>query len=123
MAKKNIAALMNGLMGASKEEHSGESTSTPTDLPSGMAETEDREKMLTKKRYQNVGRPPKGEVRSKNDEIRATFIVSPEIVRKLKFISLVESSLLKDVINTALTGYIDQWENENGTIKLPRKEK
>lgn len=83
--------------------------------------TDEMKENLEAKRRQNVGRPRKGETGSKSEEVRATFIVDPEVVRKLKYISLVESNLLKDVISEALTSYIESWESENGRIRLPKK--
>ena len=76
---------------------------------------------LEAKRRQNVGRPRKDASGYKAEETRATFIVDPELIRKVKFISLVESTLLKDVISDALTTYIEAWESENGKICLPKK--
>jgi len=73
------------------------------------------------RRRRAVGRPRKGEERVKSDEIRATFIVDPEVVRKVKYISLVEGNLLKEVIDEALIAYIASWEAVNGRIPLPRK--
>ena len=78
---------------------------------------------LEAKRRANVGRPKKGEpVKSakKPHEIRATFIVDPDLVRKVKYISLVEGILLKDVISEALNNYVDAWEEKNKKIRLPK---
>lgn len=114
MAKKNIASLMNGLMGepASAQE---------SDFEQESVVTQEMKDNLEKERKKNVGRPPKGKVSVKEEEIRATFIVNPEIIRKLKYISLVESNLLKNVISEALTKYIDEWETDNGKIRLPKR--
>lgn len=78
---------------------------------------------LEAKRRANVGHPKKGEpVKSakKPQEIRATFIVDPDLVRKVKYISLVEGILLKDVISEALNNYVDAWEEKNKKIRLPK---
>ena len=64
------------------------------------AATEQMKSKLEAKRRENVGRPKKGEAAKsakKPQEIRATFIVDPDLVRKVKYISLVEGILLKDV--------------------------
>lgn len=120
MAKKNLASLMNGIMGDSKP--SGPEAPAIGQPESAAAEvTEEMKANLEANRRRNVGRPRKGESGSKTNEIRATFIVDPEIIRKVKYISLVESSLLKDVISEALTSYIEAWESENGKIRLPKK--
>lgn len=73
---------------------------------------------LDAKRRENVGRPKKGETAKsvkKPQEIRATFIVDPDLVRKVKYISLVEGILLKDVISEALNncGCLGGEEQEN----------
>lgn len=67
-----------------------------------------------------VGRPKKGETPVKSDEIRATFIVSPDDVRKLKYISLMQQRLLKEVVGDALAKFIAEWEASNGRIRLPK---
>lgn len=117
MAKKNLASLMNGIMGKSKptEPAVEQLESTAVEV------TEEMKANLEANRRRNVGRPRKGESGSKTNEVRATFIVDPELIRKVKYISLVESSLLKDVISEALTSYIEAWESENGKIRLPKK--
>lgn len=90
-------------------------------------ETETTEKMksrLEAKRRENVGRPKKGEtVKSakKPQEIRATFIVDLDLLQKVKYISLVEGVLLKDVISEALNNYVDKWETNNRKIRLPKR--
>lgn len=120
MAKKNLASLMNGIMGESKPSE--------TEVTSGMSQevpvsevTEEMKENLEVTRRRNVGRPRKGESGTKPEETRATFIVDPELIRKIEYISLVESTLLKDVISNALTSYIEKWEAENSKIRLPRK--
>ena len=120
MAKKNLASLMNGIMGDTKPSEPeipviGQPESAAAEV------TEEMKANLEANRRRNVGRPRKGESGSKNNEVRATFIVDPELIRKVKYISLVESSLLKDVISEALTSYIEAWESENGKIRLPKK--
>ena len=87
------------------------------------AATEQMKSKLDAKRRENVGRPKKGESAKnakKPQEIRATFIVDPDLVRKVKYISLVEGILLKDVISEALNNYVDIWEEKNKKIRLPK---
>ncbi len=88
-----------------------------------MAATEQMKSKLEAKRRENVGRPKKGETAKsakKPQEIRATFIVDPDLLRKVKYISLVEGILLKDVISEALNNYVDAWEEKNKKIRLPK---
>lgn len=87
-----------------------------------MAATEQMKSKLEAKRRENVGRPKKGESAKsakKPQEIRATFIVDPDLLQKVKYISLVEGALLKDVISEALNNYVDKWETDN---RKPAKE-
>ena len=87
------------------------------------AATEQMKSKLEAKRRENVGRPKKGETAKsvkKAQEIRATFIVDLDLIRKVKYISLVEGILLKDVISEALNNYVDAWEEKNKKIRLPK---
>ena len=89
-----------------------------------MAATEQMKSKLEAKRRENVGRPKKGETAKsgkKPHEIRATFIVDPDLLQKVKYISLVEGALLKDVISEALNNYVDKWETDNRKIRLPKR--
>lgn len=76
---------------------------------------------LEAKRKENVGRPKKGGTAKsvkKSQEIRATFIVDPDLFQKVKYISLVEGALLKNVISEALNAYVGKWEEDNWKIRL-----
>ena len=89
-----------------------------------MAATEQMKSKLEAKRRENVGRPKKGESAKnakKPQEIRATFIVDPDLLQKVKYISLVEGIVLKDVICEALNNYVDKWETDNRKIRLPKR--
>ena len=97
-------------------------TATKKDA-NGTEATDKMKSKLEAKRRENVGRPKKGEAAKsakKPQEIRATFIVNPDLVRKVKYISLVEGILLKDVISEALNNYVDAWEEKNKKIRLPK---
>ena len=88
------------------------------------AATEQMKSKLEAKRRENVGRPKKGESAKsakKPQEIRATFIVDPDLLQKVKYISLVEGILLKNVISEALNNYVDKWETDNRKIRLPKR--
>lgn len=110
---------MSGIMGDSKPAEPEVSPVSDNEVPVSEV-TEEMRDNLEAKRRRNVGRPRKGESGSKTNEVRATFIVDPEVVRKLKYISLAEGNLLKDVIGEALSAYIESWETENGRIRLPK---
>ena len=88
-----------------------------------MEATDKMKSKLEAKRRENVGRPKKGETAKsakKPQEIRATFIVDPDLLQKVKYISLVEGILLKNVISEALNNYVDVWEEKNKKIRLPK---
>ncbi len=81
------------------------------------------EEKLNEVRKKNVGRPPKSlGGKPKPLEFRATFVVNPDLVRKLKYISIVETKLYKETITEALTLYIKNWERKNGELPNLSKE-
>lgn len=119
MAKNKLASLMDGIMGDPKPARPIESDVKPQE-PAQVSEiTSEMVERLEAKRRRNVGRPRKGEEAIKSNEIRATFIVDSELVRKMKYISLANCELLKDVVDRAFKIYIETWETKNGKIRLP----
>ncbi|KAA3796685.1 hypothetical protein F3F64_26165 [Bacteroides ovatus] len=141
MSKKNLSLLMDGFMGEANQaelakeqpkEKAVEQVAEQAEQPAAQddkqettetAAPEQLKSKLDAKRRENVGRPKKGETAKsvkKPQEIRATFIVDPDLVRKVKYISLVEGILLKDVISEALNNYVDAWEEKNKKIRLPK---
>ena len=117
MGKKNLASLMSGIMGDSKPQDKG---GFEVQVSKSQEVSEELIETSVNPRYSNVGRPKKGTTKEKKNEIRATFIVDPEQIRKIKYISLVENALIKDIMAVALSNYIEEWEQRNGSIKLPR---
>ena len=119
--KKDIAKLVQQIAGTEpaplpREDENGK---LPTETIEALHIDEDLEDKLNRVRRRKVGRPRKvDEADRRERENRATFIVSKEIVRKVKYISLKDSRLLKDVIADALNGYITEWETKNGIINL-----
>ncbi len=53
-------------------------------------------------------------------ETRATFIVKVSHIDKLKAISYWERKMIKNILDDALTKYIDLYEKDNGPIQLPK---
>ena len=116
MAKKNLTLLMDGFIGEVQASSSGQQQSIQgksvtqeesqnvkpqNDELSHVKETlsvktetpEQMKSRLEAKRKENVGRPKKGEAAKnakKLQEVRATFIVDADLLRKVKYISLVE---------------------------------
>ena len=114
MAKKNLSALMSGIMGGEKEER------TPAAAQAAPEVTEEMRESLAEKRNQKRGRPRKEGEKAAAD-IRATFIVNSDTLRKLKYVTLIEGKLQKDVLDEALNAYLEAWQQENGRINLPKK--
>jgi uncharacterized protein (DUF4415 family) len=119
MAKRDLASLMNGIIGEKTLTETQEVENNDTQVAAEV--TDEMKENLEARRKRNVGRPRKDETGSKSNEVRATFIVDPDLLRKVKYISLVEGNLLKDVINSALQEYINAWESKSGRIRLPKK--
>lgn len=132
MAKKqiNLSSIVGGIVGTDKAETPVLPTAKPTTAPTStdldpevveaMQITPDMEDRLNALRKSNVGRPKGTGRKEPRIETRATFVVNPEQVRKIKYISLAEGRLHKDVIGDALSRYIDEWELRNGVINLPK---
>jgi len=113
MAKKNLQSLMSGIIGDTPADSApaAHASSPSQDAP----KTPDNNKPNDSLR--GPGRPKK----ATNDDTRATFVVSAELVRKVKYISVMESCLQKDIVNDALLAYINRWEAENHKIPTPKK--
>ncbi len=116
--KKDIQNLLNGIMGKPQGEASPEEKES-------LGITPEMEEQLNQVRRERVGRPkgtePRGARRkNKSQEARATFIIGTDTLRKLKYVSLIEGRLLKDIMDEALGEYLGKWESENGTINLPK---
>lgn len=113
MAKKNLASLMDGILGDSNTND--ETTAKAPQI------TESMNADLQTKRYEKVGRPRKNEEKVASKDIRATIIADSDVMRKIKYISVVDGILIKDVIGDALQKKIEDWETENGKIKFPSR--
>lgn len=60
---------------------------------------------------------------TKENETRATFIVNEELLDKIKAIAYWDRKLIKDVVNDAMAGAVEQYEQESGSIKPIPKNK
>lgn len=110
MAKKNLSSLMSGLMGQPTPQEETDNIQATSFNPADNETTQPTE-----------GKRKPGRPRSSSPECRATFIVDPELIRKIKYITLVDGNLQKDIIDAALRQYIRNWESANGPINLPDK--
>lgn len=114
MAKKE--RLANLLDSVGQEPQQDEKVAS--NKPSAEKKTTKAEE-LEERRKENAGRPTGGRKNSEPKD-RATFVVSKEITRKLKYIAIMDTKLYQEVIAEALTSYIDQWEEENGTVAFSK---
>jgi hypothetical protein len=62
----------------------------------------------------------KPKINNEVKETRATFIIKVSSLEKLKAISYWERKTIKNILDEALTTYIEQYENQNGSIQLPK---
>lgn len=110
----------------------GERSSSPQDYELTDEEAErlqvspELREALNKKRHENVGRPKAAVRRPQEDRLmhgdtRFTIIVKKELQQKLKYISAIETRTLKDILGEVLGGYVEQWEAENGKIKIKKQ--
>lgn len=121
--KKDIAKLVRAIAGSEPQPlpREDENGNIPTETVEALHVSDELVEKLNKVRKAKVGRPRKyDEAERREREFRATFVVSRELVRKVKYISLMDSRLLKDVIAEALSKYIAEWETSNGIINLPK---
>ena len=122
--KKDIASLVSAIAGREPQplQREDENGNLPTETAEALHVSDELVEKLNKVRRAKVGRPRKyDEAERRERENRATFIVSRELVRKVKYISLMDSRLLKDVLAEALSEYIAKWETANGIINLPKQ--
>ena len=59
---------------------------------------------------------------TKENEIRATFIINKELLEKLKAMAYWDRVLIKTVVNTALEEAIAKYEKKSGAVNpIPKK--
>jgi hypothetical protein len=80
---------------------------------------------MTKKNFKTnfdtlLGEDVKTKTKSQDAEIRATFLLKSSYAEKLKAISYWERKKIKEVLNEALTLFLEQYEKEKGPIQLPK---
>lgn len=124
MAKKNLASLMDGIIGDDSIRQNQESAipkTSETSDSSNNSELSGADKTgVQPTQRRKPGRPPKSAA-DRLEEVRATIIVEPDVLKKIKYISLIEGSMIKEVMNEAFLSYITAWEAANGKIRLPQK--
>lgn len=99
----------------SKKDFTGEATSILGGNKPKMGRPVTQTKEITKTSQEGT----------KENETRATFIINEDILDKLKAIAYWDRLLIKEVINEALSNYIDKYEKANKTTitLIPKKTK
>lgn len=120
--KKDIANLISGIVGEPQQGSQGKAPLSQ-EVVDRLGITPELEEQLNQVRREKVGRPQKPRADKERNETRATFVVNPDLIRKIKYIALMDTRLLKDVIGEALTAYIEKWESNNLKINLPNSNK
>lgn len=120
--KKSLERLVGGIVGNPQPiEKRGELSK---EVQEAIPVSDELKEALNRERTKDVGRPKKNqgtyspEIGTKKEETRATFIVNKMDLRKVKYISLMETKQIKDIVGEALSAYIEKWEEENETINL-----
>lgn len=121
MAKKNLTSLIDGIMGTPTEKEDLAPEQRPESVAARKSSATGSDNQMHES--SRKGSPAKAKSPDADSEIRATFIVSQEQLRKIKYISLFEDSLQKDIVGEAFGKYIENWEKENGKIRLPKSKR
>ena len=100
MTKKNFSSGFDKLLGSS---------------PSN----DKKEKEQKKKEVETV----EEQKEAVDPEVRATYILKQSTVNKLKDIAYWERAMLKEIIQDALEGYVENWEKENKELLAKSKRK
>lgn len=98
MAKRKLDDWATSMLNTSETTNSQPPKEEQAKTQTNASETDNTEK-------------PKG--------IRATFIVDPEHLSKLKGIAFERGCKYKDIISDALAAYISQYEAEHGEVRTP----
>lgn len=117
-SKKSLERLVAGITGEPQPIERGE---LPQEVENALQVSEELKEALNRERTKDAGRrtgvysPERG---TKKNETRATFIVNKQQLRKIKYISLVDTRQIKAIIGEALTDYLNKWEAANGKINI-----
>lgn len=126
--RKDMSSLLGDILNDGKPQI-GEPERTeeiPQETIDRLGITPEMEQALVKERSKKGGRPRSDFRRSSEygtgvGETRATFIVKIETLRKIKYIALADTKLLKNIVEECLSKYVQDWESSNGEIQLPKK--
>lgn len=112
MAKKKLSALMQTIMGERIEN-----TEQPSTVSSQTESISVRASASVVP--ETTIRRAKGRPRTVSNETVASFKIEKELLMKLKYISLMENSMQKEILHNALCQFFAEWESKHGTIPVP----
>jgi hypothetical protein len=131
MSKKNFTGGINALLGDKNIEVSENNTNeTEITLENAKALLDNILRLTEEPGKPKRGRPitqtkevtKTSQEGTKENEIRATFILREELLEKLKAIAYWERLLIKDVVHSAIVDAISKYEAKAGEIKpIPKK--
>ena len=55
-----------------------------------------------------------------HEETRSTFVIRCDHLDKLRAVSYLERKMIKNVLEEALSLYLEKYESENGEVILPK---
>lgn len=96
MAKKNLSALMNGLITSPGDPR--ENISVP--------EKETQAKGPGRPRLRPAGK----------EEVRTTFLLDKTLLAKLRYIALADRKSMKNIVEDTLTTFVNDWESNNAPV-------
>lgn len=50
--------------------------------------------------------------------LKGAFLMRPTLLKKIKYIALVDDENQYDIVDAALSKHVAEWEKKNGEIKL-----
>lgn len=100
--------------------------STPEEKEENIVSTlqdEDLKAKLLERQKEGRGRPKKGRpvVDTEKKYTKVCVVANAEKWQKLRYISLVESKQIKEVLELAMDQFIENYEKQNKKIELPNK--
>lgn len=114
MIKKNFKGGLNSLLGEQPEDR------ILTDLIELPKDLQDKPKRGRPK-TQTKEITKSSQDGTKENETRATFIVKENLLEELKAIAYWDRVLIKDVLNTAIQEYVDEYKTKGEIKPIPKK--
>ena len=115
MSKKNFTGGINSLLGDTPKDETPRTELT--ELTALKEQYTPKKEKRGRPKTQTWKVSKSSEDGTKQDEIRATFIMKKETLKKIKAVAYWDRAKLKDIVDTALTDLITKYEKENGKIK------